>query len=449
MIKIARILIAVFMMIVCISSAYAEGYNVLVIPDSYLRNVNKKMVKSIDIEEMLARKFITKMEEDNMAYAPTISVLRISIKNNSKFDRHANESIDNIRILSKAYGVPKVLVIKTNTEMSSNNQQKMFWNRLDLPVLIPFEPSMKLSTTLTMYNIKDDEVIWSDVYYKKLAVRNNGVSLEDINKYYDELIPKVFNNIRDSKETHAIMVNNAPSDFAKVSEEKMNPIKQFIENLKNRYAIREIERQEKLLEEKVAEKKAKEEREAKREAKKSIKKVVNKPKPNLEVGLDKKVVKQEDTQKKRFLDPIQFKFYIVKQDLFKNIKKEFDNPEKKEINRQHRMAKKLLKEKQAQEKKEIVKTKQVKIKPKKEVKTAKKKSLKDSLKLKYQDFKIQNAKKQDEKTKIKTVEEPKKYQYLIESDNDGNFSVNKYIQSKPRYNSRNYIPRYDYNVNDI
>ena len=200
----------------------------------------------------------------------------------------------------------------------------------------------------------------------------------------------------------------------RLPEEKMNPIKQFIENLKNRYAIREIERQEKLLEEKVAEKKAKEEREAKREAKKSMKKVVNKPKPNLEVGLDKKVVKQEDTQKKRFLDPIQFKFYIVKQDLFKNIKKEFDNPEKKEINRQHRTAKKLLKEKQVQEKKEIVKTKQVKIKPKKEVKTAKKKSLKDSLKLKYQDFKIQNAKKQDEKTKIKTVEEPKKYQYLIE-----------------------------------
>ena len=340
------------------------------------------------------------------------------------------------------------MVIKTTTAMSSNSQQKMFWNRLDLPVLIPFEPSMKLSTTVTMYNIKDDEVIWSDVYYKKLAVRNNGVSLEDINNYYDELIPKVFNNIKDSKETHAIMVN-APSDFAKVSEEKMNPIKQFIENLKNRYAIREIERQEKLLEEKVAEKKAKEEREAKREAKKSMKKVVNKPKPNLEVGLDKKVVKQEDTQKKRFLDPIQFKFYIVKQDLFKNIKKEFDNQEKKEINRQHRTAKKLLKEKQAQEKKEIVKTKQVKLKPKKEVKTAKKKSLKDSLKLKYQDFKIQNAKKQDEKTKIKTVEEPKKYQYLIESDNDGNFSVNKYIQSKPRYNSRNYVPRYDYNVNDI
>lgn len=449
MIKIARILIAVFMVMTCISSVYAEGYNVLVIPDSYVRNINKHMVKSVDIEEMLVRKFITKMEDDGIAYAPTISVLRISIKNNSKFDKKLKDPMENIRAISKAYGVPKVLVIKTNTEMNNNSRQKMFWNRLDLPVLIPFEPNMRLITTVTMYNIKDDEVIWTDVYFKKLAVENNSVNLGDINNYYDQLIPKVFDNIKDSKETHAIMVNSS-SDSVKITEEKMNPIKRFIENLKNRYAIREIERQEKLLDEKVAEKKAKDELAAKKEIKKQVKNSVNKPKPNLEVGLDKKTVKKEDSKiKKRPLNSVQFKFFIVKQDLFKNIKHEFDNPERKEKAQNQRTAKKILKEKQAQERKEIVRTKQAKSKPKKEVKTANKKSVIDSLKLKYQDFKIKNAKKQDSKTKIKTVEEPKKYNYVIESDSENSFSANRYIQSKPRYNSKNYIPKYNYNVNDI
>ena len=114
--------------------------------------------------------------------------------------------------------------------------------------------------------------------------------------------------------------------------------------------------------------------------------------------------------------------------------------------KRQKTAKKLLKEKQVQEKK--TGTKQVKTKPKKEKKVAKQSYL-DKLKLKYQDLKIQNAKKKDAETKIKTVEETQQYKYLIESDDGDSVSVNKYIQSKPRYNSRNYTPKYENDVNDI
>ena len=442
MMKIARVLIAISMMVLCISPTYAEGYNVLVIPDGYVRNTHKNLVKSVDIEEMLARKFISKMEEDGMAYAPTTSVLKISINNNSKFDKTANEPLENIRIISKAYGVPKVLIIHTKTEMSSNTQQKMFWNRLDLPVLVPFEPNMRLMTTVTMYNAKNNEVIWSDVYYKKIALKNNGVELSDLNKYYDELIPKVFDNIKDSKETHAIMVHS-PSDLINNDTvEKKNPIIQFFENIKNSITIKQIEKQEKLLDEKIAEKKAKEN---KKVHKKPEPNVIKKPTPNLEMKSDTKVVKNEEKTKKGFMHEVQFKFYIVKQDLFKNIKNEFDNPERNATVQRQKTAKKVLKEKQVQEKK--TKVKQVKQKPQKEVKTAQKKSYIDTLKLKYHDIKIKSAQKQDSQKKVKTVEEPK-YKYLIESMDDS-VSVNRYIQSKPRYNSRNYVPKYDSDVNDI
>ncbi|MCR5265879.1 MAG: hypothetical protein K6E29_04725 [Cyanobacteria bacterium RUI128] len=431
------------MFILCTSSVFGEGYNVLVIPSCYVRNVKKPVVKSVDVEELLARKFIMKMEANGIAYAPTMNVLRISINNNSKVNKAENDAMENIRILSKAYGVPKVIIITTNTDTNSNAQQKMFWNRLDLPVLIPFEPNMKLTTTVTMYNAKNNEIIWSDVYYKRIGMKDNGVDISDIDSYYDELIPKVFENMRDSKETHAIMVNS-PADLINNPAEKINPIKQFIENIKNSFAQKQIEKQEKLLDEKVAEKKAKE---SKKANKKVINNVVKKPAPNLEIKSDnKKAVQQEETTKKGLLDSIQFKFYIVKQDLFKNIKNEFDNPEKNTVKQQQKTAKKLLKEKQEQEKKESVK----KTKSPKEQKSEKK-SLVDVMKTKYLDMRIQNAKKQDSAGKEKTVSEQNssKYKYVINSDDEDSVSANRYIQSKPRYNSRNYIPKYASDVNDM
>lgn len=431
------------MFVLCVSPVFAEGYSVLVIPSCYVRNVKKPIIKSVDVEELLARKFIMKMEANSIAYAPTMNVLRISINNNSKVNKAENDAMENIRILSKAYGVPKVIIITTNTDTNSNAQQKMFWNRLDLPVLVSFEPNMKLTTTVTMYNAKTNEILWSDVYYKRIALKGGGVDISDVDSYYDELIPKVFENMRDSKETHAIMVHS-PADLINTPEEKTNPIKQFIENIKNSFAQRQIEKQEKLLDEKVAEKKAKE---SKKANKKVINNVVKKPAPNLEIKSDtQKVTQQEANPKKGVFDSIQFKFYIVKQDLFKNIKKEFDNQEKNSVKEQQKTAKKLLKEKQVQEKKESV----PKTKVTKKSKTGQKKSLVDVMKSKYHDIRIQNAKKQDAETKIKTVEEPKQqYKYVIDPSDEDSVSANRYIQSKPRYNSRNFIPKYASDVNDM
>ena len=89
---ITRIITALFSVLLFCLSAMAEEYSVLVIPDSCLVSNQKNLVESVDIEELLARKFIDKLEISGKDYAPTLRILKISIKNNPTFNKNSLKS---------------------------------------------------------------------------------------------------------------------------------------------------------------------------------------------------------------------------------------------------------------------------------------------------------------------------------------------------------------------
>ena len=88
--------------------------------------------------------------------------------------------------------------------------------------------------------------------------------------------------------------------------------------------------------------------------------------------------------------------------------------------------------------------------PKPKVKPVKEKTQKtsviDTIKSKYQEL----GKTRDmNKSVTKTAEEHKKYDYVIEAEREDSSTANKFIQSRPRINSKSYVPCYDNDVNDI
>lgn len=427
--NILRIIVIALIIALCRIHVYAGEYNVLVVPYCAIDTTRQNKMGNVDIEEMLARKFIAKMENDGMANAPTVSVLNISIKNNPDFVRNAADPMINVKALSKSYGVPRVLIIKSKTEVQNPNQQKVFWTKLDLPVITHPESNIRLVTTVTMYNAQSDSVLWSDVYYKQI---NKMGSLGDdesisskisaINDYYDQLIPKVLDNIEGSKETHAIMLTSLPEDaFVEDKVTVENPIVAFFENIRQAFEKRRLKK-EKIKREKLAEKTKK-----------------NQIKPNL--TMQEKLTEQNNNLGffGRLKKTFNWKFYVVKQDFkIKSILKEFQNEDEKKDDTVQKTAEKLLKEKQKQRKKEEKSnTKTIEHKP----------SIIDTIEAKYNKVKTDSAEKKAEKEKL--MDENVKYKTVITSDDEMETSANRYLHTKPRFNSRNYSPKFNSEINDI
>ena len=451
--KTARLLIAIFIVFMGIIPAFAEGYNVLVIPYCAIDTSRRNTMGNVDIEEMLARKFISKMDKDGMANAPTMNVLKISIKNNPKVVPNSSEPMSNVRAIAKAYGVSKVLLIMSKTELQNASQQKNFWNKLDLPVITQSEANVKLVTTVTMYDAKEDEIMWNDVYYKKMNLigegnyESNKSKLAYINEYYDDLIPKVLMNIRDSKETHAIMLTSEPQDVESEKKyEKENFLVAFWENLKNIFSQRQAAKER--------------EKQAKLAAKREQKKI----KPDLNMKENFKEEERPSTLLTRFKDTFQFKFYVVKQDFkIKNIMKEFEDTSKPKADPTQKAVQKVIEEKQKQTAKQLQKEQKTAEKEiKKAAKTAEKKAekkvvkkevktkedslpLKEVIKSKYQEYKLKYATKptQEDKSVVKG------YTNMMLPDREDTSSANIYLQTKPRYNSKNYVPKFNASVNDM
>ena len=212
--RIAKILIASLIIFWCILPSLAEGYNVLVIPQSCVDTSYKYNIGNIDFEELLVKKFVTKMEDGDIAYAPTLSVLKISILNNPYLHKDGLKLMDNVNILSNAYGVPRVLLVSSKLEMQTASQQKALWEKLGLPVIIRPEENFRVVTSVKLLNTKDNEVIYNNIFYKNMSASD----VKNIDAYYDELIPKVFETLRDSKQTHAIMVGSGVN--IEVSDDK-------------------------------------------------------------------------------------------------------------------------------------------------------------------------------------------------------------------------------------
>ncbi|MCD8378147.1 MAG: hypothetical protein LUB59_05085, partial [Candidatus Gastranaerophilales bacterium] len=403
--------------------SHAEEYSVLVVPAGLVGINHNSSIGNTNIEEILARKLIKAFEYSKTACAPSMSTLKISIMNNSNFIPKAVNPINNTKIISKSYGVSKVVLISSKIEFQNALQQKSFWNRMEMPVLTPPEANIRIVTTVTMLNTASDDVIWCNVFYKNINCIGNGINnynttetkLSAINMYYDELTSKIIEELSYTKETSAIMLTSK----VPVEKDKAKPV-----------AVIKPSKLSKQPAQAAADKPPKY---------KTIK-------PNLEMHENIQAKKNESIFSKT-VNKIQSKYNSIVQSYENNrIKKaEAVSKPKPELPQKTISAQKSPKI--TKEKSSTIKIKQTKKRETKVVQDkVQKPPLRDRIILKFEELKqtylIGNRQNgTDENNNADYIN-------IMGTDNMDNMPVQS-LQTKPRTNSRNYIPKFDESINDM
>lgn len=394
-----RVLIILLSLFLSGSALFAAEYNILVIPAGLVGIPNKTTLANSDIEEILTRNIINKLEFDNIACAPNMSTLKISIKNNPNFISKAINPINNAKIISKSYGISKIILVKSNIEVISAAKQKELWKKMELPVVTPLESNIRLVTTVTLLNTQNDNIIWSNVFYKNINCIGNGINnynsnetkLSAITKYYDDLSIRIIEEIRECKDTSAIMVNTKSNQKQEVKPKK-TPVIHPVSQVKPDFKVRE-----------------------------------NIPQP---VKHENKIKKFTETVKTKYDNAIQ-------------------EHETKKIKKLESEVNELLSPSKKEEKPKIIKQKPAK--KEKEIRPAvikeNKTPITDKIKEKYNTIKENHA--QNIENKKDNAEKAVNYSNVMRSEDGDTPPVNNYIQTKPRKNSRKYTPQFDSSINDI
>jgi len=481
-----RFVISILLLIIVgtILPVFAGEYKVLVLPNSSIDLTQKNKIGTIDLEEMLAKKIISRLEETGMACAPTVDVLKISILNNPFFVPKASNPVNNAKIISDSYKVPKVLLISSKVIVKSQGEQKDFWKALNIPAISQTEANFQLITTVTMYDMKTDQVLWNDVYQQNLNQVSEGIKsakITVVNSYYDELTEKLIKDLKATKSTSAILVSDKFSEGVKtVNSQKSLSAAQTIEVSPQQNIVHPVVTKVKLakmpkessltkiklgLNKKISEyKKAKENKKIEnaeklankskkliRENEKLIKKSDNEKQISI-IRSDKKenkVVKNlAKTEKSDLQKPKNNTKTFTKKivNSVENAKKQINNYiEKKNLEKANKLVeenKKSINKKEKAEKPKIVKNKE---------KQPENKTYKLSINKKIKDT-IASVKQAytDKKTKqIRMEENAQHYTTVAAPVTDDEFNVNSYIQVKPRNNAWSYTPKFNSLVNDI
>ena len=211
------VLLAALLLSVHGTIAYSEGYSILVIPAGAAGiSSPAPLLGNANVEEILSDKLIKYLEETNTAYAPLLGILKLSIKNNSNFIPNAVNPLNNAKIISKSYGVSKVILVSSKLEVQDRASQKSFWNKMELPVIIQQESDLLLITSVTFLDTRSDDILWHNIFYKNINCIDNRINhynttnlkLNAVDIYYDKLAQNIINDLKETKETHAIMINN-------------------------------------------------------------------------------------------------------------------------------------------------------------------------------------------------------------------------------------------------
>lgn len=445
-----------FAIILCLptTTVYAAGYNMLVMPNGLVGATRKSILGTTDIEETLTIRLIKYLDENNIACSPSLSTLKLSVKNNANCIQNPKNVKNNIHAISKAYGVYKVLVISSKIEVQSATKQKAYWTKLDLPVITPPESNIKIITNISLINTQTNETLWNNVFYKNINCIGNGINnynsdaskLNAINNYYNTLAIKIIDEIKANKNLKSIMVITKPYNNDKiysikpVSSKNVEPqkIQEQTTSTTNTNTSKPIEKNNIDMQK------------------------LNTVKPNL--NMHETIKPKQNNIFKVLKNNIQLKY--------DNIRQEYENNQikKMELNTTTPAYKKkdaqVIKEVPQTDKKQTQTTEKIQSpKVEKEIVKNEKETKKVEQSQKIKQEKIENKKEKptfSEKMKTKYENVKKSYQEYkdnksnekkelenIDTIDDNAPQLDNSINIKPRNNSRNYTPKFDSSVNDM
>lgn len=179
--------------IACISACYAADYGTVVLPLNYIKKNNDCVLYTNNLEEIFADNLIKNLSAIKKLTAPTTDSLRTTVSTNPQIESASGQE-EKIRLITKIYGVTKVIDLSIKYEIKSLNLHQDN-KTLEKITIVNDNASIRLITKIKFTS--DNKTIWSNVYYKNINLETvNSKDLSVVKNYYEKLAQTVIEELK-------------------------------------------------------------------------------------------------------------------------------------------------------------------------------------------------------------------------------------------------------------
>lgn len=195
--------LAVFCFQFCIQSFAAEQKKiaprkpvVAVISDTGHRNGTTYLICGA-ASDIIAEDLVNAINQNGHMHAPLLgdnmqkmTVKQFNLYKDTFFNEYKyNYNIDfvNLKRLTKNMGADYVLMVTSGLDVQSNFLKDTWWNKLCISGMDPVRPTYKLSTLITLIDLKTYNIMWQDLYLKDIAAHNYDLGIVQFSPSYAQL----------------------------------------------------------------------------------------------------------------------------------------------------------------------------------------------------------------------------------------------------------------------
>lgn len=210
--------VLVGMVLFIASSAFAEDYKVLVIPDNIVtENIALDSYIYNASSEFFADEVVSLLNGTDYINAPTVSETRnlykqdpsamISAKNlTNRFRTSYNIDYVTLKKLTNKANTRYALLMTSYIDSENYILRRTPWDVLNIPGASVIDPAYKISTYAVLVDTQYNKKLWADTYYKTISVCENRIitrgaspqteQLQKIKDYSNYVCPQIAQNVQ-------------------------------------------------------------------------------------------------------------------------------------------------------------------------------------------------------------------------------------------------------------
>ena len=213
-----KIFLKLFLLLIFfIQPAYADNFNILVLPAD-LFNTKENYYYFDEVSEIIANDLIIKFNNSNeKTKSPAINEVTKKLNENTEIKKFAQNSLDKYKNTNKIdyetmkklgdfFSCNLVLLVKSDVSTDKNSLKQNIWEILEISSAFDITYPYKLNTSIVLIDTSNSLVIWSNKYSEKIGNNYNqfkaenyiqaNEKLEKIKLYSKNIISKsAFENI--------------------------------------------------------------------------------------------------------------------------------------------------------------------------------------------------------------------------------------------------------------
>ena len=200
--------------------AQADEYKVLVIPDNIV--TENEIVDSYiynATSEFFANEVINILNNTDFINSPTVSETRhlfksspdymIPVRNlTNRYRTSYNVDFVTLKKIAQKSNAKYALLLTSSIDSENYILRRTTWDVLNIPGASVIDPAYKISTYATLIDTNNNNILWSNTYYKTISVIENRIitrgpspqteQLEKIRDYSRILCPEIAQNVQEN-----------------------------------------------------------------------------------------------------------------------------------------------------------------------------------------------------------------------------------------------------------